>query len=163
NAPPRQDPPPLPKRLRLLAAPRLEPGPPPDEPLAATFEAALESAAKAFGGTVERIDASPLWAPGNTGDDWATVVAAEPGHRIGREFVQAGLDRMHPSARGFMEFGLSISIDDYQAARRRRFEFVRALDELIGDDAVLLTCTVVAAGFLADGRMTPDGEPASVP
>ena len=62
-----------------------------------------------------------------------------------------------------MDFGLGVSIDDYQAARRRRFEFVRALDDLLGEDGFVLSPTVVAEGFLADGRMTAEDEPASVP
>lgn len=147
----------------MFAAPRIQPGPPPSPALAATFEAALKSAEEAFGVPVELVDASRLWAPASTEEDWATVVAAEHVHHLGRELVAANLDRMHRSARGLMEYGLGISIDDYQAARRRRFEFVLALDEMLGDDALLLTPTVVAEGFLADGRLTAQDEPASLP
>jgi Asp-tRNA(Asn)/Glu-tRNA(Gln) amidotransferase A subunit family amidase len=163
NAPPREEAPPLPKRLRILATPRLESGPPPSPALAANFEAALRSAEAAFGAPIEMIDGSSLWAPAPTEDDWTIVVAAEHVHRFGREFVIANLDRMHPSAQAFMDFGLGVTIDDYQAARRRRYDFVRALDHLLGDDGFVLSPTVVAEGFLADGRMTPEEEPASVP
>jgi Asp-tRNA(Asn)/Glu-tRNA(Gln) amidotransferase A subunit family amidase len=129
----------------------------------ATFEAALHSAAEVLGSAVEEIDASVLWAAGSAGDDWWLTTTTEHVHRLGRDFAAANLDRMHPAARAFMEFGLGVSIDDYLAARRRRFEYVRALDLLLGDDAILLSPTVAADGFLADGRLSADDEPWSVP
>jgi Asp-tRNA(Asn)/Glu-tRNA(Gln) amidotransferase A subunit family amidase len=148
---------------RVLATPRLiRAGPLPDA-VALLFEAALTAAGEVFGLEVKRIEVDVLWAPGNPGEDWPVLTSAEHVHRFGREFVQANLDRMHPSARGFMEFGLGLSIDDYMAARWRRFEYVRLLDELLGTDAVLLSPTVAAMGFLADGRLTPQDEVGSVP
>jgi Asp-tRNA(Asn)/Glu-tRNA(Gln) amidotransferase A subunit family amidase len=91
------------------------------------------------------------------------LAAVEHVHRLGREFVKAGLDRMHPSARSFMEYGLALSIDDYMAARRRRFDFVRQFDELLGAGAIILSPTVAATGFLADGRLTQQDEPGMLP
>jgi Asp-tRNA(Asn)/Glu-tRNA(Gln) amidotransferase A subunit family amidase len=49
------------------------------------------------------------------------------------------------------------------AARRRRFEYVRQLDEFLGPGAVILSPTVAAAGFLADGRLTMEDEPGMLP
>ena len=49
------------------------------------------------------------------------------------------------------------------AARRRRFEYARQVDQLLGADAVILSPTVAAAGFLADGRLTPQDEPGMLP
>jgi Asp-tRNA(Asn)/Glu-tRNA(Gln) amidotransferase A subunit family amidase len=131
--------------------------------VAAAFEAALESAGKVFGISIERLDTDALWADGGPEEEWLVLASVEHVHRLGREFVQAGLDRMHPSARSLMEFGLGVSIDTYMAARRRRVEFVRQLDELLGADAVILSPTVLATGFLADGRLTPDVEPGMLP
>jgi len=163
NAPPRIPAQPLPGRLRMLAAPRVEPGGAVPQDVATMFDAALRSAEDVFGTSVERIDPSPLWAPGTTQEDWFVIACTEHMHRLGRELVASNLDRMHPSARGFMEFALGVSIDAYMAARRRRFEYVKALDELLGEDGVLLTPTVLATGFLADGRLSAADEPASVP
>ncbi len=70
---------------------------------------------------------------------------------------------MHPAARGFMEWGLRIDVDQYLAARRRRFLLVRSLDALLGDDGVLLSPVNAAAGWLADGRMGTDDEPGMLP
>src|SRR5581483_10136377 len=83
--------------------------------------------------------------------------------RLGRDFVKANHDKMHPSAQAFMGFGLTVSVDDYLAARRRRFALASALDELMGADALLLTMTVIAEGFLADGRLTPEDDQWSLP
>ena len=54
-------------------------------------------------------------------------------------------------------------VDQYLAARRRRFDAVRSLDELLGDDGVLLSPVNAAAGWLADGRMTVNDEPGMLP
>ncbi len=162
TSPPRVESPPQPAHMRVLAAPRLAPGPAVSAPIAAAFSAALRSAEAVFG-HVELIDTTPLWTVGSTVDDWLLTCSTEHVHRFGRAFVSANLDRMHPSARGFLEFGLGVSIDDYMAARRRRFEFVRALDGLLGDDAILLSPTVLAPGLLAEGRLTADHEPGTIP
>jgi Asp-tRNA(Asn)/Glu-tRNA(Gln) amidotransferase A subunit family amidase len=148
---------------KLYAAPRLNGvGPLPDA-VATMFEAALEAAGKVFGITIERLTTEELWPNGGPVDDWGVLASVEHVHRMGREFVKTNLGRMHPSARAFMEFGLGLSIDDYMAARRRRFDFVRQFDELLGADAVILSPTVAASGFLADGRLTLQEEPGMLP
>lgn len=148
---------------KVYAAPRLNGvGPLPDA-VATVFEAALDAAGKVFGITIERLKTEELWPDGGPVDDWVVLASVEHVHRMGREFVKANLGRMHPSARGFMEFGLGVSIDGYMSARRRRFDFVRQFDELLGADAVILSPTVAATGFLADGRLTPQEEPGMLP
>ena len=147
------------KPARAFAVPRFRQGGPLPDDVAALFEAGVAAAGELLALEVEGIEPKALW----TGDDWLVLTSAEHVHRFGRQFVQANLDRMHPSARSFMEFGLGLSIDDYLAARRRRFEYVRELDELLGEDAIILSPTVAAAGFLADGRLNPEDEPGALP
>jgi Asp-tRNA(Asn)/Glu-tRNA(Gln) amidotransferase A subunit family amidase len=147
------------KPTRILAAPRLSGFGPLPASVAAAFEAALEAAAQVFGASVERLETEALWPDGGPQDEWVVLASVEHVHHFGREFVQAGLDRMHPAARAFMEQGLQTSIDQYMAARWRRFDYVRQFDRLLGADAVILSPTVAAAGFLADGRLTPEEEP----
>ena len=163
TAPPVFEQAPLPAKLRILAAVRIEPGPEPPAAVSALFDRALRNAEDAFGVRVEQVDASPLWAPAATEEDWLTVVATEHVHRFGREFVIANLERMSPAGQGFMRFGLEVTVDQYLAARRRRFEFVRAMDDLLGEDAVLLSPTMLVEGILADGRLNLDDEPWSLP
>ena len=148
---------------RIFAAPRLSGEGSLPEAVVTAFEAALESAARVFGGPIERVETSALWPDGGPAAEWAVLAAVEHVHRLGRAFVQAGLERMHPSARSFMEFGLGLSVDDYMAARRRRFEYVRQFDEFLGSGAVILSPTVAATGFLADGRLTMEDEPGMLP
>ncbi len=148
---------------KIIASPRLSgEGPLPDAVVKA-FDAALDSAARVFGMRIERVETDALWPDGGPADEWVVLAAVEHVHRLGRGFVQAGLERMHPSARSFMEYGLGLSVDDYMAARRRRFEYVRQFDELLGSDAVILSPTVAAAGFLADGRLSMQDEPGMLP
>jgi hypothetical protein len=56
--------------------------------------------------------------------------------------VERNLDRLHPGARWFMEEGLRVTLDGYLAARRRRFGYVRELDELLGEDGIVLSPTI---------------------
>ena len=58
-----------------------------------------------------------------------------------------------------MDRGLATSLEDYLEARRRRFNYVRQMDELLGPDSVLVTPTLVTEGFLPDGRMTATTDP----
>jgi Asp-tRNA(Asn)/Glu-tRNA(Gln) amidotransferase A subunit family amidase len=54
---------------------------------------------------------------------------------------------------------------DYLAARRRRFDYVRDLDLLLGTDAVLLTPTLTVESWTAEGRLpgaTAPGLPSEV-
>jgi Asp-tRNA(Asn)/Glu-tRNA(Gln) amidotransferase A subunit family amidase len=148
---------------RLLATPRLSQAGPLPEDVAALYEAAVDAAGDVFGLPVERIELATLLSAGNPIEDWPVLCATEHVHRLGRDFVTANLDRMSASARGFFEYGLGVSLDGYMAARRRRFAYVKELDELLGDDAVILSPTNAASGFLADGRLTPEGEPGMLP
>ena len=52
-----------------------------------------------------------------------------------------------------MQAGLEVGIEEYLAVRRRRFEHTRALDQLLGDDGVLVTPTLAMTAQHADGRM----------
>ena len=51
-----------------------------------------------------------------------------------------------------MEYAATFTVDDYLAARRRRFEFVKVIDQLLGPDAIVVSPTMCVEGFYADGR-----------
>ncbi len=127
------------------------------------FEAAVRQMGDLLGVEPNRISARDLCGDVDVDDDWFTIATAEHVARFGREWVVQGLERMHPAARGFMEWGLGIGVDQYLAARRRRFLLVRSLDALLGDDGVLLSPVNAAAGWLADGRMSSVDEPGMLP
>jgi Asp-tRNA(Asn)/Glu-tRNA(Gln) amidotransferase A subunit family amidase len=147
------------KPSRIFATPRLSGFGPLPAAVTAAYEAALEAATQVFGRRIEHLETEALWPDGGPQDEWVVLASVEHVHHFGRELVQAGLDRMHPAARAFMEQGLRTSIDEYMAARWRRFAYVRQFDELLGADAVIISPTVASAGFLADGRLTPEEEP----
>ena len=95
--------------------------------------------------------------------DWFTLATAEHVAALGRERVTTNLWRMHPATRAFMAVGLATGIDEYLAARRRRFGYVRRIDELLGRSDLLLTPTVASEGWDKDGRRTPESEPGMLP
>lgn len=127
------------------------------------LEVAVQQMGDLLGVEPNRISARDLCGDVDVDDDWFTIATAEHVARFGHEWVKQGLEQMHPAARGFMEWGLGIGVDQYLAARRRRFLLVRSLDELLGDDGVLLSPVNAAAGWLADGRMTIDDQPGMLP
>jgi Asp-tRNA(Asn)/Glu-tRNA(Gln) amidotransferase A subunit family amidase len=127
-------------------------GPLPSE-IAGLFDRALEELQEVLGLAAERVDPGHLLGESNLDDDWFAIAGAEHAHRLGRERIEAHGDELHPATRGFLEHGLKVSFDDYLAARRRRFDYVRALDELLGDDALICSPVMAMTSCPADGVM----------
>jgi Asp-tRNA(Asn)/Glu-tRNA(Gln) amidotransferase A subunit family amidase len=137
----------------VLAAPRFVDWGPLPNAVADAFDAALASLEKDLGLPVEPIAPSQiLGGAGNADEDWWAVCACEQAHSLGREVIEAAADRFHPVFLAAMSQGLAITLEEYLAARRRRFVYVRALDELLGRDRVIVTPTMPLEGFSADGR-----------
>ncbi len=121
---------------RLFAAPRFAPweGRPLPEPVQAAFDEAVAVFADLVELPVTSLDPEKIFTTGNPDTDWFDVTAAEHVASLGRDVVRRDLDRMHPGARWFLKEGLQVTLDKYLAARRRRFGYVRELDEMLGED-----------------------------
>jgi Asp-tRNA(Asn)/Glu-tRNA(Gln) amidotransferase A subunit family amidase len=144
---------------RILATPRLVDH---DVPLSggllASFDRALRALEQATGLAIEPID--PPY-PTQLDDDWFTMVAVEELTWIGREVVEERRDDLTEYLRFALDLGAKVTVDEYLAARRRRFEFCRQTDELLGQDAVLVCPTMCVEGFPADGRLPGAEHPAT--
>ena len=142
-------PPPMPAGLpaRVFAVPRFEGSHPLPDVVAERFQAALASVERDLALPVEMLGSGSIFAHGSTGDDWYTLTAFEHFHRLGRDFIEANMDRFTPAFATPMRLALRTSAEAYMAARRRRFDHVRDLDLLLGADAVLLTPTMCVEGF----------------
>ena len=66
---------------------------------------------------------------------------------------------MDAAALAVLRIGLDVTMEEYLAARRRRAHYVRALDDLLGHDRVIVTPTLPVEGILADGREVGAKEP----
>jgi Asp-tRNA(Asn)/Glu-tRNA(Gln) amidotransferase A subunit family amidase len=119
------------------------------EGMLASFDSALASLEGATGLPIELID--PPFPP-QLDHDWFTMVAVEELTWIGRDVLAERADDLSSYFRIAMEMAARISTDDYMAARRRRFDFTRTLDRLLGENAVVVCPTMCAEGFYADGR-----------
>jgi Asp-tRNA(Asn)/Glu-tRNA(Gln) amidotransferase A subunit family amidase len=154
---------PLPMRdglpSRALAIHRFEGAHPLPDGVAERFEAALSSVERDLGMPVEPLEPGSIFTHGSTGDDWFTLCAVEHLHGLGRDFVEEHMDVFSSNFRSTMAYALQIDPDEYMAARRRRFDHVRDLDLLLGDDTVLLTPTMCVEGFHPEGT-GPDREQA---
>jgi Asp-tRNA(Asn)/Glu-tRNA(Gln) amidotransferase A subunit family amidase len=124
--------------------------------VARAFDDAARALADVLGLPMRRLEPADFFSDGDPDVDWFTLAAPEHVSALGRAWVRDGLDRMHPAAAEFLREGLAVGIDDYLAARRRRFAYVERLDTLLGRRGVLLTPTVAAEGWAADGRLSPD-------
>ena len=145
-----------PKPLELFAAERTSPfGPLPDD-VARAFHEAVDAVARLLDTKVTWRRAEGFFQEGDPDLDWFVVTSAEHVGALGRAWVQAHMDEFHVATREFLERGLAVGVDEYLAARRRRYHYVRVLDELLGEHALLLTPTVASDGWLADGRRSAD-------
>ena len=148
---------------RVFAVPRLvDFGPLPDE-LQAMFETAVSSFATDLGVAVEMLETGSVFRAGNISDDWLVTCAIEHVHHFGWGFCDANYERFSPLFRGVVDFARKTPLEEYLAVRRRRFEYVRELDELLGDDAVLLCPTNCHAWIRADGTHPETGGPGDSP
>jgi Asp-tRNA(Asn)/Glu-tRNA(Gln) amidotransferase A subunit family amidase len=146
---------------RVVAAPRTWDWGPLPPAMDERYRAALRSIERDLGLPVEEIEPSSIFAfGGNPGEDWFVLVAAEELQGIGRERLVANMDQLSPPFRSTMEYALGITLDRYVEARRNRFAYARAMDELLGTDAVFVCPTLGHEGWLADGRLPQTGEPA---
>jgi Asp-tRNA(Asn)/Glu-tRNA(Gln) amidotransferase A subunit family amidase len=148
---------------RLYATPRFAPWGSLPDAVQSAFDEAVAAFSELTGLPVEVLDPETIFATGNPDLDWFVVTAAEHVCSLGRGVVEQNLDRMHPGARWFLEEGLHVTLDDYLDARRRRFGYVQELDEMLGGDGVVLSPTIAAQGWLAEGRLSTSDQVGPLP
>ncbi len=143
-----------PGRLRrVLAAPRTSDWGPLDPSLQQAFEAALRVLERDLGLAVDVLEPAQVTPAGNADLDWFTICCTEQAHQLGRDLLESRADDFDPALLAQMQTGLQTSLADYLDARRRRFDHVRHLDLLLGNDGVLVTPTLCMPAQHADGRM----------
>jgi Asp-tRNA(Asn)/Glu-tRNA(Gln) amidotransferase A subunit family amidase len=149
--------------VRIIAAERTSPfGPLPDG-VNKAFRDAVGAFADVMKAKVSWREAEGFFVDGDPDLDWFTVTTAEHVASLGRAWVEEHMDEFHVSTQEFLSSGLAATAEEYLAARRRRFRYVRTMDELLGDDGLLLTPTLAAEGCTADGRLRPDADVHGLP
>jgi Asp-tRNA(Asn)/Glu-tRNA(Gln) amidotransferase A subunit family amidase len=152
---------------RVLAAPRSRDVGPLPKDVEEPFRAALASIEDDLGLPVEEVSTSSLFpsldlTETQTRDDWFATVAAEELIWLGREWVLEHLDEFSDDFRSAMEYGLTLTLDDYLQVRQRRFAYAADLDRLVRDDTVLVTPTNGYAGWRPNGMLPDRDGPAMV-
>ncbi len=149
--------PPLP--ARLLVASRIQPGRPLPPGIEALFRAAVTRLEHDLRLSVEEVAPEAIF-PGPPHPDVDSLVLLEPEtvEWLGRARVMAARDRFDPFFSRYLDEALAVTLDEYLAARRRRFEHTRALDNILGDQTILVTPTLNITGLLADGSIPGAGE-----
>jgi Asp-tRNA(Asn)/Glu-tRNA(Gln) amidotransferase A subunit family amidase len=138
----------------LVAAERTSPFGPLSLAVTNLFRDAVAAFAARFSLPVTWLDQASVFDAGDPDLDWFTVTSPEHVSALGRGWVQENMAEFHVATQEFLGAGLRVSIDDYLAARRRRYLYVRRIDQLLEGGGLLLTPTVAAEGWLADGRMS---------
>ena len=148
---------------RIVATERTSPLGPLPLDVAHCFREAVCTFAGVFGGVPEWREPASFFFDGDPDIDWFTIATAEHVNALGHAFINEHFDHFDASTQAFLETGRSIQLDTYLNAKRRRFSYTRVLDELLGHDGLLLTPTVAAEGWRADGRLTADGNVSLLP
>lgn len=149
--------------ITLHAAERTSPlGPlPPD--VRSAFHDGVDAVSDLLGVPVTWHEADGFFLDGDPDLDWFTVCATEHVNALGRKWVVENMDAFHVATREFLTIGIETKIDDYLDARRRRYRYARTMDDLLGDDGLLLTPSVASSGWLADGRLDSNSDVHGLP
>jgi len=119
-----------------------------DDVIGKAFDAACERIAKTTGLDVRVVDEATSAAAGRS---WFVMAAAE--------LAQSLLDRrdrwdeLEPTLKLMVEIGAAVTTADYLAAARTRWSECARIDDLLGEDGVLITPTVNAVAWAPEGPL----------
>ena len=126
--------------------------------LDSVFKSAVSEFSQQFKLSVTWIEPGSLFGTADPDLDWFTMATAEHLVSLGRDWVVENFELLHNSSKEFFTQGMNTDLDEYIEARRRRFDYIKVMDELLAGDAVLLTPTVAEIGWYADGRLSSEVE-----
>jgi Asp-tRNA(Asn)/Glu-tRNA(Gln) amidotransferase A subunit family amidase len=149
--------------VTLYCAERTSPLGPLPSGVRSSFLDATSAFADLMKSPIQWIDQSAFFQDGDPDLDWFTVTSAEHVSALGRDWVREHMDQFHVATQEFLSPGLAVTAAQYLDARRRRYLYVRAMDELLGEHGLLLTPTVASEGWLADGRLAIDAPVRGLP
>ncbi len=136
---------------RVLASPRWVDYGPLADGVRRSFDSALASIERDLGLPVEPVEPASIFRAGNPSEDWFTICGVEHVHRLGWAFCDENIGRFSRLFRDVVEAVRRIPLEEYMAVRRRRFEYVRECDLLLGEDSVMVTPTICYEGWFPDG------------
>jgi Asp-tRNA(Asn)/Glu-tRNA(Gln) amidotransferase A subunit family amidase len=138
---------------RVFAARRLVAWGPLPPSISDLFDAALRRLESGLGLEVVPLEPHEIFRVGNIDEDWLTIAATEHAQSIGRATIEANAPSYSDEFLAAVQTGLGYTLEEYMAARARRFDYVRELDSLLGEDGLLLTPTMCAEGWSAEGYL----------
>jgi aspartyl-tRNA(Asn)/glutamyl-tRNA(Gln) amidotransferase subunit A len=119
-------------------------------PIAAAFEKVCGVLADDVGVPVDA-GASPFATDPDTATAWLLVQAPELAQSL--EWAEGRDDELDPGMLVLVTLGRNVSLSQYLASQRVRYEASAQLDAVLGDDTVMVTPTINATSWPADGPM----------
>ncbi len=122
-----------------------------DAEVETAFTATVDAVARDLGLPVTRVD--HVFDAGDLPLQWFAISAAELAQSLA--WAEPRWDELEPGLTSTLRYGASVSVADYIAAQRVRYDAAATLDALLGTDAVLLTPTCNVTSWAPDGPL-PD-------
>jgi Asp-tRNA(Asn)/Glu-tRNA(Gln) amidotransferase A subunit family amidase len=119
-----------------------------DDDIAAAFDEACRTIESELRLPVQRVDAVTSVGCSRA---WFVMAAAELAQSLAAD--RHRWDDLEPSLRLMVDIGVSVSLDDYLAAARQRWAECLRVDELLDEDAVVVTPTTNAVGWAPEGPL----------
>ena len=153
----------LPTAPRVLVCERTSPLGPVPSSLRALLDDFVQSLTSLLEAEARWLEPGSFLGEGDPDLDWFVLAAAEHRAAIRERGIDPTDSLLHQASRAFFDHGAGVEIDGYLEVARRRFGYVRALDELLGSDGLLVTPTVISEGLMADGRLDAATERLDLP
>jgi Asp-tRNA(Asn)/Glu-tRNA(Gln) amidotransferase A subunit family amidase len=144
---------------RVIATPNLSPGRRLETQVDAAFREAAARLAAELGRPLEQVAPGQIFPSGYDVGDWFRIVGYDQVHAIGGDALERHAALFDPVFLSDMRDALDITELEHAQAIARAKRYRRELSTLLGTDAVLVTPTLGASRWLADGRLAEDRLP----
>ena len=119
----------------------------------------FKESVEAFGKLMKReviwMEPRDIFPEGNPDLEWYNAVSADQYTKFGKQWVDKHWNKLTKSGKDFLTIGKGVDLQEYMDLRRKRFTYIKNLDDLLDGNGLLLTPTNPSPGFAADGSYNP--------
>lgn len=145
------------ENLHLIATERVAGAAEVDPEVSLAFWRAAERFADLHGVTLTKVESGVI--PARADDDWTTICVAEDVYSASKDITAENFRLMDGRIAPLIDQGRRTTLRDYLAARGRRNDYTRVLDDVLAGNTLLLTPTLCTPSIplrgAADGLPVP--------